>query len=319
MTYSVWVWALLLLFSVSLLIGPVTLWDPSIDSTVVQEILFSLRLPRTIIALMVGGVLGLSGAVLQGFLRNPLVDASLLGIGSGAAFFAVVGISLGIGALSFFSIPILAMIGGVLTLFMLKVFLKNYDTPLRLILLGIALNSFYGALTALVLNVSKNPYALSQIVFWLFGSYADIPWVYILYTLPLIGLGIYFLFKVGPLLDALSLGEDIAQSLGFVVKKEINYLIIGVGLTIGVSVALCGVVGFIGLVVPHVMRLFVSSRPSHILMPSLIGGAILSLFADIIVRLLPCHIELKIGVMTALIGAPFFVYLLCRRQHAYLQ
>jgi iron complex transport system permease protein len=302
----------LLLASLSLLVGPVDV--SSVDASTAFEILWSLRLPRTIIALIVGGVLGLSGAVLQGFLRNPLVDASLLGIGSGAAFFAVLGISLGFGG----SIPLFAVMGGALTLILLKLFLKKYQTPLRLILLGIALNSFYGALTALILNVSKDPYALSQIVFWLFGSYADIPWSYILGAFPFILLGVYFLFKTGPLLDGLSLGEDMAKSLGFSVKRDINYVIIGVGLTVGISVALCGVVGFIGLVVPHVMRFFKASCPSRLLLPSFMGGAILSLFADTLIRLMPYAVELKIGVMTALIGAPFFIYLLCRRTHDYL-
>lgn len=313
-----WVFIGIVILMASCLVGPVPLWDSGLDRSTAYEILFSLRMPRTVVAFMVGGGLGLSGAVLQGFLRNPLADTSLLGVGSGAAFFAVLGLSFGLAVYSPWAIPLLAIGGGIITLLLIKIFLKGQESPLHLILLGIALNSFYGSLIAFVLNISKNPYALSQMIFWLFGSYADIPWAPLIGALPFMLLGTIFLLKTAPLLDALSFGEDMAKSLGFSLKKGINFLMVGIGLIVGLSVALCGLIGFIGLVVPHAVRFLVSSKPSKTLIPSFIGGGMLSLLADIMVRLLPCQVELKVGVMTALIGSPFFIYLLYRSRHAQL-
>jgi iron complex transport system permease protein len=307
---------LITLTVLSLVLGTTNIFDPTVDTPLLQDILIQLRLPRTLAALTTGGVLGLSGAVLQGFLRNPLADASLLGIGPGAALFAVIAISLGLASANFFVVPVFAIMGAIITILFLNIFLSGQYSPLRLILAGIALNSLYGALTALILNLSDNPYAMMQMLFWLFGSYADISLLHMLMALPFMVVGCYLLWKTGPLLNALSLGEDMAKTLGFSLKKGYLSLILGTGLAIGVSVALCGIIGFIGLVVPHIMRIFFGSKPSKILIPSAIGGGCLSLLADITVRLLPCHMELKVGVMTSLIGAPFFIYLLYRSYHA---
>lgn len=307
---------LTLLALLSIVLGTVNIFNPSMDPSILKDILIELRLPRTLAAMATGSVLGLSGAVLQGFLRNPLADASLLGIGPGAALFSVIALSLGLASASFFAVPLFAIVGAIITIVFLNMFLNGNYSPLRLILAGIALNSLYGALTALILNLSENPYAMMQMLFWLFGSYADISLLHILMALPCMLLGCYLLWRTVPLLNALSLGEDMAKTMGFSVQKGYLNLILGTGLAVGVSVALCGIIGFIGLVVPHIMRIFFGSKPSNILIPSAIGGGCLSLVADITVRLLPCHMELKVGVMTALIGAPFFIYLLYRSYHA---
>lgn len=308
--------SLLVLIGGSLCLGSVNLFDPSMSGSLVKDILVNLRVPRTLAAAMTGGVLGISGAVLQGFLRNPLADASLLGIGAGSALFAVIAINLGGTVCGFSTVPFSAVMGSIVTVILLYQFLRDSYSPLRLVLVGVALNSLFGALTSLALSLSENPYAIMQVLFWLFGSYADIPLTQVLLSFPFVSLGFWLLWSLGPLLDALSFGEDMAKIMGFSLKRGYLKLIGGVGLTVGISVALCGIVGFIGLVIPHIMRRFFGAKPSHIFIPSCIGGALLSLLADMIVRIVPSHIEIKVGVMTSLMGAPFFIYLLYRSYRA---
>ena len=292
----------------SLALGSVSLW--SLPSDLLWTILLELRTPRLIISLMVGAALGLSGAVLQGFFRNPLAEAGVLGVSSGAALSCVL-------ALSFFGLshPLFGVIGAFFTTLLLHSMVKNHLTSLSIILAGVALNSFMGSSISLTLNLSKNPYALLEALFWLMGSLAHMSWDHVLFAAPLIFLGCLLLIKTGPALNALSLGEDVAKSLGVSLKKTYAFMVLGVALSIGASVSISGIIGFIGLVTPHLLRPLVGHKPQSILWPSALGGAILLTLSDTLVRLLAPHGELKLGVLTSFIGAPFFLYILMKSKH----
>lgn len=286
--------------------------DPDLFFIIVTEI----RVPRTSLALTVGGTLGLCGAVLQGLLRNPLAEPYILGISSSAALGSVSVLYFGLSA----SLPLATSLGGVLgtilaTSTLLIIAGKRYDT-LTLILGGVALNAIMGALTSLLLNLAPNPYAALEIIFWMFGSFADRSNQHLFLALPFMFSGWCLLLYCGRCLDALTLGEDVATTLGFNLKWTKTIAICGCALSVGAAVATAGVISFVGLIVPHILRPFVSDSPSKLLWASLLGGSILMLAADIGVRLINTHMELKIGVLTALVGAPFFFHLIYSQNKA---
>lgn len=280
---------------------------------IVQEI----RLPRVALGLMVGAALGLTGAALQGLLRNPLADPGIIGTSASAGLGAVVALYFGWAAAFSWALPLSAMIcaaGG--TLLLLAVAGRNAGT-LTMILAGIAISSLAIALTSLAMNLSPNPYALSEIVLWLLGSLKDRSLDDIVLATPFIAVGMAVLASAGRGLDALTLGEEAAISLGIRLQRLRLGVILGGAMAVGASVAAAGSVGFIGLVVPHVLRPLVRHRPSALLLPSALGGALLLTMADIAVRLIPARSEIMLGVLTSLVGAPFFLILILkvRRNH----
>ena len=300
---------LTLAIGISLLIGTLSLDLLLKDSA----ILWDLRVPRTLIAVAMGISLGLTGAVLQGFLRNPLAEPGIMGVSSAAAFGAVLIMTLGFGSTSLFTVPLAGMVGVLgITFFLYKV-LKKYPNPLTLILTGLALNSLLGALMTLTLTLSHNPYASLEIIFWLLGSFAHHSLEQVALVIPLSIVGWIVLWRLRFVLDTLSLGEEMAIVLGASPKKMYSILILGMALSIGPLVSLVGVVGFIGLLVPHMVRPFVNHKPSDLLLPSALGGGIMALTADILVRLASNHMDLKVGVLTSLMGTPFFLYLLLKQ------
>jgi len=281
---------------------------PSLPALVLAE----LRLPRAILGALVGFSLGLSGAAMQGLLRNPLAEPGIVGISSAAAFGAVLAFYSGLSASLALALPLGGIAGAVLATLLLFVLLGRGAGTTTLILAGVALNSFAGAATALALNLAPNPYAALEIVFWLMGSLADRSLDHVLLALPLMLVGWGLLLSTGPALDALTLGEDTAASLGFDLTWLRARLIGGTALAVGSAVAVTGAIGFVGLVVPHLLRPLVGNRPGRLLLVSGFGGAILVLLADIALRLAPIRPELKLGVVTALIGAPFLFSLVNR-------
>jgi iron complex transport system permease protein len=282
------------------------------DAAIAATILYEIRLPRTLLGLLVGGTLGLCGAALQGLLRNPLAEPGLLGASSGAAFGAVLVFYFGVsGALSP-ALPIGAVAGAVATLAVLYALAGRRADFLGLILAGVAINAFAAALTSLALNFAPSPYAALEILFWMLGSLADRSLAHIWLVLPLMLPGWCLIAAAARGLDALTLGEDAAQSLGLSPRRTQWLVIGGTALAVGAAVAVTGVVGFVGLVVPHVLRARAGHMPSRLLLPSFLGGALLTLSADIAIRLMPPGPELKLGVVTALLGAPFFLHLLMR-------
>jgi iron complex transport system permease protein len=276
-------------------------------------VIFSeIRLPRTLLALLVGGTLGLCGAALQGLLRNPLAEPGLLGASSGAAFGAVVVFYFGLAGGSSLLLPLGAVTGSLLALAALYALAGRRGDFLTIVLAGIALNALAGALTSLALNFAPSPYAALEILFWMLGSLADRSLAQVYLALPLMVPGWLLVAAAARGLDALTLGEETAASLGFE-PRRIQWLVIGgTALAVGAAVAVTGVVGFIGLVVPHLLRGAVGHRPSRLLLPSFLGGAALATLADCAIRLMPPGPELKLGVVTALLGAPFFLHLVLR-------
>jgi iron complex transport system permease protein len=274
-------------------------------------IMTELRLPRAILGLVIGGVLGLSGAVLQGYVRNPLADPTIIGISASAALGGVIAIVIGLSVLPY-GIFVCAMLAAGGSMMLLALMARNAGGPLGFILGGTILSTLSGSLTAFLISISPSPYATSEIVTWLMGALTDRGMDDVTRAVPFMLGGAVLLGFTGRSLDALTLGEDGAKSLGIDLSRLRWMIVGGVGLGVGAAVAVTGVVGFVGLIVPHVMRLVVGERPSDLLLPSALGGAILVLVTDSIVRLMPGPAEMRLGVVMAVLGAPFFFVLLTR-------
>jgi iron complex transport system permease protein len=279
------------------------------DAETAWLILSQVRLPRTALTVLVGASLGLSGAVLQGLLRNPLAEPALLGASSSAALGAVTVFYFGAGGLSIL-LPIGGMAGTLIATGILLVLGGRAQDTLTLILAGVAINSLTAALTSLALNFAPSPYAAMEIVFWILGSFADRTLDHVYMALPPMLVGWALLLSTRRALDALTLGEEVAATLGFDLPRVKLTAVIGTACCIGAAVAITGVISFVGLVVPHLLRPLVGYRPGRLLLASMLGGAALMTAADIGVRLISTSLELKVGVVTALIGAPFFLHLL---------
>lgn len=275
-------------------------------------ILMQLRLPRAILALAVGSGLGAAGAAMQGYLRNPLADPGLFGIAPCAALGAVLSFWTGFAA-SAYTLPLFALLGAGTAMALLGLIAGRDGGMATFTLAGMMLASLAGALMSLAISLSPTPFALSEIVTWLMGALADRSWRDVWIAAPGAVLGIALLRGAGRGLDALLLGEAVARSLGIDPRRLQWLLIAGVGLTVGSGVAVAGIIGFVGLVVPHLVRPLTDRRPSQLIMPSALAGALLLLCADVVCRLIPlAGGELRLGIALSLIGAPFFLMLLLR-------
>src|SRR5262249_25493711 len=274
------------------------------ERTLAALVLVELRLPRALLGVFVGFSLGVSGAAMQGLLRNPLAEPGIIGVSGAAAFGAVTVFYFGLaGALSL-ALPLGGIAGAALATFLLYGLSGRGAGTMTLILAGVAINSFAGALTSLALNLSPNPYAVTEIVFWLLGSLADRSLPYVWLVLPLMLLGWALLIASAPALDGLTLGEDTARSLGFDLNRRRLQLIAGTALAVGSAVAVTGAIGFVGLVVPHLLRPLVAHRPGRLLFVSGLGGAALTLAADIGVRVVPIPPQPQPGAGTARLCPP---------------
>lgn len=280
--------------------------DPDILWLIFNEI----RMPRALLATVVGATLGLAGAALQGYLRNPLAEPGLVGASSTAALGAVIMLYTGAAGWFAMALPLGGILGAMVGLALVTLLAGAGSGALTLILAGVAINTLAAALTSLALNLAPSPYAALEIVFWLLGSLADRSFEHLRLALPFMIVGWIVLLRLGRALDALTIGEEAAASLGVHLNRLRLLLLAGVGLSVGAAVAVSGAIGFIGLVVPHLLRPLVGQRPGALLPASALGGAALTLAADIGVRLIPTATELKLGVVTALMGSPFFLYLL---------
>jgi len=300
----------------SLLAGRVWL-DPQTTPNAVL-ILAQLRLPRALLALAIGAGLGASGAAMQGFLRNPLADPGLFGIAPGAALGAVAALYIGQGEnwLTVWTVPLFALAGGGGAMALLALIAgRTADGPQGIALFtlaGMMIASLAGALTSLMISLAPNAFAMSAIVSWLMGALTDRSWNDVVLAVPLTALGIGLLRQAGRSLDALTLGEAAARSLGVQPGRLMALMVLGTGLAVGSGVAAAGIVGFVGLIVPHLVRPFTDRRPSSLILPSALAGALLVLVADVVCRILPLVTELRLGIALSLIGAPFFLHLLLK-------
>ena len=274
--------------------------------TVMQEI----RLPRAILAVLIGGSLGLCGAAMQGYLRNPLAEPGLIGISGSAALGAVLSLQTGFAAAFWLALPLSALGMSFLAVLLIMLLAGKQGRSLTLILAGIAISALAGAMLSLVLNLSPNPYATAEIVFWMMGSLGDRSFNHVWLALPFCVVGSVMLLSIGPALNALTLGEDTAQTMGISLVNTRYTLVIGVAAMIGATTAVAGAIGFVGLVVPHILRRWVKSQPSRLMWASMLGGAALVLAADILVRVVLPDRDLKLGVVMAILGAPLFLHLI---------
>lgn len=281
---------------------------------VARAILVDLRLPRMMLGLIVGAMLGLSGAALQGYLRNPLAEPSVLGASNAAALGAVCALYFGLAQLHPLLLPGLAILTSLVALAALFLLAGPSESPLTLILAGIAVATLAGAGISLSLNLSPNPFAAMEIMSWLMGSLENRSYAHVWIALPCVAIGGALLVADGRSLDALTLGEEGAQALGVDLRTARLRMMLGVAIGVGGAVAVSGAIGFIGLIVPHLVRPLTDRSPSAILLPSLLGGAALLTLADIGVRLIPTSSELKLGVLTAILGVPVFLVHLMRER-----
>jgi iron complex transport system permease protein len=283
--------------------------EADLASLVIQEV----RAPRAVLAILVGAALGLSGAVLQGLLRSPLADPGLLGVSAGAALGAVIAIYYGVASAFMLATPLFGLVGAFGAAALVFGLARGGGT-LTLILAGAAVSSLAGALLALALNMAPSPYAAYQITNWLLGSLADRSWDHVAFFGPFIVAGLALLLSCGRAIDALSLGEAQAESLGVDVSRTQLIALVGTALAVGAATAVTGAIGFVGLVAPHLVRPLAQHQPGRTLVFSALVGAMLVLLADIGTRVLRIDAEIKLGVLTGLIGAPFFLWLVLHLQ-----
>lgn len=283
-----------------------------VDGLIVRDI----RLPRLILSLSVGASLGLAGGAMQGLLRNPLAEPAIFGAPQAAAFGAVLALYSGFSSALSFALPAAAIAGALVSVAAILVVARRGAGLVTLILAGLAVSSLAGAATSLAINLSPNPFAVTEIVFWLMGSFEDRSMRHVALAAPFIIASIAMLFACGAGYRALTLGEETARSLGVDVARLRRLTVVGVALGVGGGVAVSGAIGFVGLVAPHLARPLVGPDPQRILLPSTLIGAALLTAADIGVRLAPSVTEIKVGVVTALIGAPLFLWLILTRRGA---
>jgi len=283
-----------------------------------QTVVWEIRLPRVLLAVLVGATLGVAGAAMQGFLRNPLAEPGILGISSGAALGAVIVLYFGLSATAWYWLPGAAILGALIALVLVYLLAGFRSSVLSLILAGVAIHAIALAMIAVALNFAPSLFAMQEIVFWLMGSLANRNINHVYVSAPFIAVGWVLLFSRYRFLNALSLGEETAASLGFNPQRESILLLVGIALCVGAAVAVSGSIGFVGLVIPHLMRPLVGYSPGRLLLASAFGGALLVLGADILVRQLDVARELKLGVVTSLIGGPFFLILILKTRSRWI-
>ena len=269
-----------------------------------------LRLPRVILGIVVGAAMGLSGAALQGVLRNPLADPGVVGVSASAALGAVIAIHLGAASIWPMLIPIFAMAGALVATFILFIISARESSVLMLILVGIGISSLAMAAISLVMNLAESPMTIRDMIMWMLGSLENRMVSDLLLALPFILFGWLMMINIGQGLNALSVGEDTAQTMGINIKGLKLRVVVGSAISVGAAVAVCGSIGFVGLVVPHMVRALISNEPGRILLPSALMGGLLLTLADLVTRIPQLSTDLRLGVVTSLIGAPAFLYII---------
>lgn len=277
-------------------------------------VIWDIRLPRALAAFVVGAALGISGAALQGLLRNPLAEPGVLGVSASAALAATAAIYYGLTALSPIVLPIAAIAGALAATFVIAVAAIRTESVVTLILVGVGISSFAGALMSLLMNFAPNPFFLSDMINWMLGSVANRSFVDLQIAGPFFATGMVVLWLSRRGLSVLTLGEEAASGAGVDLRRLRVLIVLGAGLATGAAVSIAGAIGFVGIVAPHVVRPFVKHDPARSLVPSALLAGVFLVLADIGVRLLPTQTELKLGVVAALIGAPAFIWIAMQRR-----
>ena len=277
-------------------------------------VVWQIRLPRAIAAYIVGAALGISGAALQGLLRNPLAEPGVLGVSASASLMATFALYYGIASITPWAVPIAAIIGALTATALITIAALRTQSVVTLILIGVGLSSFAGAAMSLLMNLAPNPFSLSDMINWMLGSVANRSFDEITLAAPFILAGGATLFATRRGLSALTLGEEAAAGIGLNLRRQQIFTVVGAGLATGGAVALAGAIGFVGIVAPHIIRPFVGHDPARSLVPSALFSGLILVVADFFVRLMPTSAELKLGVVAALIGAPAFVWIAMQRR-----
>nr|WP_221300866.1 iron ABC transporter permease [Planococcus koreensis] len=297
-------------------ISPVVIWNPASDEGA-ANILWNIRMPRVVLAGLVGAALAIAGAAFQGLLKNPLADPYTLGVSSGASVGAVMTLFFGISIpfLGIYTLPVMSMLGALVTMLAVMAFAKLVDKAMKMetvILTGIIFSSFLGSLISLMIALTGEE--LRQIIGWLLGSVSMRGWPFVQMALPFILIGSFILWLNRRELNAMLFGEERAQHLGVDVKKRKMMILVSGSVLTGAAVAVSGTIGFVGLVVPHMVRLVWGSDHRHVLPLSFINGAALLIVCDLVSRTIISPTELPIGVITAFIGAPVFAFIFFRQR-----
>ena len=277
-------------------------------------VVWQIRLPRAIAAFITGAALGISGAALQGLLRNPLAEPGVLGVSASASLFATFSLYYGLAALSPWVLPLAAIAGALAATALIALAAIRTRSVVTLILIGVGLSNFSGAAMSLLMNLAPNPFSLSDMINWMLGSVANRSFQEVGLAAPFIVAGSAILLMSRRGLSALTLGEEAATGVGLNLRNQRILTVLGAGLATGGSVALAGAIGFVGIVAPHIIRPFVKHDPARSLIPSALLAGLFLVLADIGVRLLPTSNEIKLGVVASLIGAPAFVWIAMRRR-----
>ncbi|GBF58189.1 putative siderophore transport system permease protein YfhA [Candidatus Phycosocius bacilliformis] len=306
---------------VSCLIGPIGLSLGRLLPALVgigdrqaELILWQIRLPRALAALCVGMALAASGAALQGLLRNPLAEPGVLGVSAMASLFATITIYWGLIAMSAWLLPLAAIAGALLATAILAQVAPRVQSVVTLVLVGVGLSSFAGALMSLLLNLAPNPFTLADMMNWMMGSVANRALPDLAMAAPFFLAGAALIGLSAPGLRALTLGEEAASAIGLDIGRARVLVVVGTGLLTGAAVSMAGAVGFVGIIAPHLVRPWVGHDPARTLVPSALLGGFILLAADLVTRLTPTPQELKLGVVAALIGAPLFIWIAARRR-----
>lgn len=279
-------------------------------------VVWMIRLPRALAAFLAGAALGISGAALQGLLRNPLAEPGVLGVSACATLAATVALYYGFVGASPIALPAASILGALAATAVIAGVAMRTTSVATLILIGVGLSSFAGAIMALLLNLAPDPFSLADMINWTLGSVANRSFAEIAGTLPFMGAGAALLFTTRRGLSALTLGEEAAAGIGLDLRRQRIAVVLGAGLATGASVALAGAIGFVGIVAPHLVRPWVGHDPARSIVPSGLLAGLFLVLADIGVRLIPTTAELRLGVVAALVGAPLFVVIAARRRGA---
>jgi len=277
-----------------------------------RTIVWEIRLPRSFAALIVGAALGLAGAAMQGLLQNPLAEPGVLGVSAFASLGAVIAIYFGLAGAGSLGVPVAAILFSGIAVVILLAAAGRGANSITLLLIGIGLSSFAGALMSLALNFAPNPWSLADLINWMLGSVANRSWGDVLLVSPALAAGAGVTIAAAPGLRALSLGEETAAAIGSNPARTRLLVIVGTSLLAGGSVAIAGTIGFVGIVAPHIVRPFMKHDPARILLPSALLAGVLLVVADLAARTLPVTQELKLGVTAALFGAPVFIWIAAR-------